>query len=201
MAKRPEDRIGSMDKVIQSLQAIQAGAKSRVLTARNTSTGHADETIDFEGGELEVDLANLPLSEQEDTTANSTVMQPTLVNGPYVRPGAGAAKPKSKLPWIVGGSLAGVLAIGMLVILGFAVWKLANRPADTVIIREQVAGSGDKVDQKPTLPPLPQPFSDRAAAEWALALGGQIPHQPGQSSLLQSSVGLRWLGLPTYHWL
>ncbi len=191
MAKRPQDRIGSMKEVIEALQAVssiveQSSSKTREYpqhSQSNAATTHNSETLGDNSSTLDIDLAAIDLtssdlaSPEASTLANIPTPGVTVVGYPITPYWQAAAQSKHshnnhRLIWT--GSIAGVLVVGLLGILGYAIVQLSNRKSDTIVIKEQVpiADSTDK--QQATLPPLPDPFSDRAAAEWALALGGKV---------------------------
>ncbi len=177
MAKRPEDRIGSMNEVIEALKVVQSSStalsQGTRVQSRPGTTG-TSETVEDNGSALEIDLASIDLADPNaNTIANIPTPGVTVVGYPQHPYWQTQANKKSNTPLIVYGSLGGILAVGLLGLLGYAIVQLSNRKPDTIVIKEQAPAS-EQSTKEPTLPPLPDPFSDRAAAEWALALGGKV---------------------------
>lgn len=177
MAKRPEDRIGSMNEVIDALSVEQLSSTAQTSGKRPPSRAEftsTSGTVEDNRSTLDIDFASIAIDPNANTIANIPSPGVTVIGYPQNPYWQTQSKKKSNTPLIVFGSLGGILAVGLLGLLGYAIVQLSNRKPDTIVIKEQAPAAEQQPAKEPTLPPLPDPFSDRAAAEWALALGGKV---------------------------
>lgn len=186
MAKRPEDRIGSMKEVIEALQSLnteRVSTRGQAVDPKKKNPLADTQASPADTPTLEIDLASIDLNavdladSEASTLANIPTPGVTVVGyptTPYWQTVAQSNQSHNNRRLIWMGSIAGVLVVGLLGILGYTIVQLSNRKTDTIVIKEQAPATEQPPTQEPTLPPLPDPFSDRAAAEWALALGGKV---------------------------